>query len=337
MLSFEFFSDMPRPGTSKTYVKRKNPFIDDETSVEKDNGKKISKNRTEEEESGDDFLSGTETDGSEEDFPLPKKQTPPPKKKTQKKIQNALIMDPNTNSDGDLLIDEGPQESQNNENLLVLSGILDKKKFEETAKKLRKEVCLGALTTPMHLFPYIQIGKNTNFTARFSPENGKTNFFFWRGKKTDDVENMKQAFQLSETGFSNILRAKDVFLKFTRDIELFRQRCEAGLIKEKDYEKHMPALPEPLMVENTARGAVQLVGYTFTTGIGGGVSLRYTGNIGETAVPIGFTCAQFYLLMETYLPLVQNMSTAVDGMYAAIRDKEHVKDVTGPSDYWKRA
>jgi hypothetical protein len=333
---------MPKPGTStKTIAKRKNPFIEDEATVDKGSkGKKIPKKRREPEESSDEFLSGTsETEGSEEeeDFPLPKKQIQ--KKRAKKKTQDvALIMDPNTNVEVDLFIDEVQnKEPQHNDDLLVLSGILDKKKFEEMSKKLRKEACVGALATPMHTFPYIQIGKNTNFTACFSPESGKTNFYIWRGKKTDDVENMKQVFKLSEAGFSNILRAKDTFMKFTHDIELFRQRCEAGLIKEPEQEKYMPTVPEPLLVEITARGSVQMVGYTFTTGIGGGVSLRYAGNVGEIAAPIGFTPAQFCLLMEAYLPLVQNVSSAVDGMYAAIREKEHVKDNAGPSDFWKTA
>jgi hypothetical protein len=324
---------MPKPSASK----RKSVYVDDQALDTKRNAKtkKRLKKATVESEGESEPFDDT-TDISEDE----KESMCKPRKKVTKKKQisnEPLVMDPNAAVESEEEEETQPTTSASDVHF-VPSGILDKKKYKTTAIALRKEASTASLNMPMHYFPHIQVGKSTYFAARFSPENGKSHFYLWKGRKNDDLENMKQVFKLSETGFSNMLRSKEDFLKWTTEIELFRQKCEAGVIKEAARETLTPILPDPVILENTSKGVVQMVGYTYSTGIGGGVSIRYMGNIGETAAnPIGFTPLQFCVLMESYLPLVQNISNAVEHMFAEIREKENVRDIAGPSDYWKTA
>ena len=76
---------------------------------------------------------------------------------------------------------------------------------------MRKLIATEVLSTPMHIFPIIKLNNTVCMASQFSPMYGKTLFYLWKGKKDDDLERSRSVYKLTEAGFSNIMRYKDVF------------------------------------------------------------------------------------------------------------------------------
>jgi len=352
----------------KNQKKKRNPFIDDEAKETHGNSADDENKSSDDEPINADSFDDEEEDEVLEVIPCKtKKMTPNTNKKSKGNTPNVqhvgeftvgpiplnvvstpvvrrsttyAINNPEKNKPSQYyenVTEDDDDEDEDPKNLNVPTppgkpkSILDKKYLEDTSIKIRRNAIIKSIITIWHTFPFVQLSKDKFFAVKFSLEDNKSMFYLWKGTATDDLDNDDHIYRMKSKAYSKMMYlGEKEFLPWAYAIDHYRHKFETKTLKR--YEKEPPSPRDIEIDENYT-----LSTFKYKNGVGGGIALSpTTDNYQAPKVTLGFTPAQFYLLVETCATFVSEIFKDIGKFCKELKKKENIMDIAAEEYRWEQ-